>query len=472
MADKLRRTKDFINKRQNNFIQATTVDYAKWLEGSPTFITYFQLDPKYSTHDSVLETVHSLVDGSSPRKYKRVYDVAVYGINPLDVANDLEERGLLSRVNNEMVILPNTIKPNTDDFFVFQTEGLEEHLFRIKDVQFDKISPKKYYKTEFELSQYNYDYILNNLSGDYQSIYEGDDTSNSSIVELDKVVILEKAESVADKLINKYEIMFYDEDMDTFVFNDYKNDIIYWSPYVQKFMFNTKCMKLNTNDFMKEIWINDINEYDNPEIYKEKIYRGSIFKAVEDHKNNLNFNCNFISILDYDLKSTRNLPFFNSPYNYKLISPDSPAREDLIIHSNSVPLLFSENLKVFKDVEHYYKVHKMDELHLTRIEPYIKNGDLVYECREHELAPTQIYQAYTENNELYLEDVSISNFEGNFLLEKDNYLFSIILKYLKNELKLNEEILNKIEDLYLEDNIKNYIILPMIIHILKSNQKN
>jgi len=101
--------------------------------------------------DSGLETVHSLVGANSPHKYKKIEDVCVYGVEAMDISTELQERGLLSDISGEFYFLPNSIKPNSGDFFIFDYDGLEEQLFRISKVEFDKIHPRKYYKVQYSI---------------------------------------------------------------------------------------------------------------------------------------------------------------------------------------------------------------------------------------------------------------------------------------------------------------------------------
>lgn len=95
MADRLRRSKDVLKKKISNYLQATTSGvYLKYFEGSPTYITYYQLDSKASLEDVGLENVNSLVGRNTPNKYKKIISVPVWGVDALDVSNELNERGL------------------------------------------------------------------------------------------------------------------------------------------------------------------------------------------------------------------------------------------------------------------------------------------------------------------------------------------------------------------------------------------
>ena len=152
MADKLRRAKDIIKKNVTSYLNATTnSQYLLYFEGSPTYITYYQLDSTASLMDAGLEAVNSLIGANTPKKYKKIFEVPIYGVDALDVSNELSERGLEAMVNGEFMMLPNTVRPYPGDFFTFEYEGLEPHLFKINDVQYDKITPEKYFRCLYSL---------------------------------------------------------------------------------------------------------------------------------------------------------------------------------------------------------------------------------------------------------------------------------------------------------------------------------
>jgi len=284
MADKLRRAKDVLKKKISNYLEATTSgSYLKYFEGSPTYITYYQLDSSASLQDVGLENVNSLVGSNTPNKYKKITSVPIWGVDALDVQNELNERGLQAMVNGEILFLPNSVRPYAADFFVFEYPGLETHLFRINDVQYDKLSTEKYFRAQYSLFQNNADEIFENVSNEYEAQYD-EKTGNVKIVEKAEAAASEETKNLIDGLIDKFTSLFYDEETDTFIcsgrgFDD--DEYSYWSPYLQHFLHETKALDKYNAEIMTEFYINDINEVDNSEIYNEQAYRNSLFRAVQ-----------------------------------------------------------------------------------------------------------------------------------------------------------------------------------------------
>ena len=671
MADRLRRQRDIITRKTNSYLNATTKAYTEMYDGTPTFVTYYQIDSANSTEDVGLEAVNSLTGSDCPLKYRKIEDVKVYGIDALDVSNEISERGLISAVSGDFVIKPNSIIPSAGDFFTFDYEGMEDHLFRVNDVQFDKITPEKYYKCSFSLYPYNTDDILNNVSGDFNMTYNQDGSSGgeSSVISSSDAGTSEATKALVDNLIEKYETMFYDEDTDSFIYSD--SDINYWSPYLQRFLHDTKALSKYNQELLTEIYIGNINESDYPSVFKEKFYRDSLFKNIISKNPKLTFDQTFMSVDKVDLKYIRNLPYFNSPLKYRVIRPvdiwdrtgldyqnaflvfmnkcpckyDPPLPEydeeaelhqhnlvkisdnaleelknavyhmseikqgalivlmgkddifkngtviqpgtvvnhkveekyltdmfiegtplhdgaaiingDIILNaaafvepskdpvhgkfgsrhqaalgisetSDAITILVSEetgnvsiafngrmstylkgdfiaeikadyaeiekredkkvskfklttspfaepgykSLTFFRDADHYHKVHILDELHLARLEDYIKPGDVVYECYRHELEPTKVVEAVDINGQYTeLRDISLPGLmENNYVID-DMRIFYIIKDYLNGNLSVDEDLISELSDYFFEQDIQNYILMPILIYILKQYVK-
>jgi hypothetical protein len=106
-------------------LQTTTNEYTKYLEGSPVFITYYSLNAPASTQDEGLEAVNDLIGKNSPKKYRKITDCVIYGVDTMDILSEINERGLVSNISGEFIIIPDTIRPYANDFFVFDYEGME-----------------------------------------------------------------------------------------------------------------------------------------------------------------------------------------------------------------------------------------------------------------------------------------------------------------------------------------------------------
>jgi hypothetical protein len=326
MAEKLRRQKDLIRRKTSEYIEATTKDYAKYLEGSPTYITYYRLDDIATKQDSSLENVHSLTGPNTPNKYQKITDVVIYGVDAMDIQNEINEKGLESLVNGEFIILPDTIKPYPGDFFTFDYEGISDHLFRINDVQFDRASVRKFYRVGYGLYPNNAEDIFDNISGDYVLNYDAIGGDTVTVIQKASQETAERAKDLVDTMIQKYTELFYNEDLDNFIFEtaNFSSEtegakLNIWSPYLQKFIHNNKVLQHYNREILQEFYIVDINERSNPDFFKDKAYRESLFRKVETQNSALTFEDSLMGvIMNYEIDKIRNLPFFHSGEDYRV----------------------------------------------------------------------------------------------------------------------------------------------------------
>jgi hypothetical protein len=380
MSQKLRRQKDLIRRKTSEYIEATTQDYAKYLEGSPTYITYYRLDDIATKQDSSLENVHSLTGSNTPNKYQKINDVVIYGVDALDISNEINEKGLQSMVNGEFIMLPDTIKPYPGDFFTFDYEGISDHLFRIDEVQFDRASPKKFYRLSYALYPNNADEIFNNISDDYVLNYDAIGGSVATVIKKASQETAERAKDLVDSLINKFTELYYDEDLDVFaldtinLFSDSESEKLHiWSPYLQKFLHDNKVLEKYNREILEEFYIVDINERSNPDFFKDKAYRESFFRKIETQDPNLTFQNSLMGVvMNYDMNKIRNLPFFHTQEDYRI----GRVFDGNEFYFESFHILNQNYYETFETLPETHKF--IDNSELNANESSIAVGDVIY----------------------------------------------------------------------------------------------
>lgn len=522
MADKIRRQKDLITRTVDRFKETTSIDYARYFEGSPTYVTYYQLDDVATRQDEALENVHSLIGRSSPNKYKKIQDVVIYGVDALSISNEINDRGLQSLITGEFVLLPDSIRPYPGDFFTFDEQDLTDHLFRINDVQYDKASPKKFFRSSFALYPDNAELIFDNVIEDYVLDYQTTSGESFAVVKKSEAATADKIKLLVDSMIDRYKVLFYDEDMDTFVAKVeslrtkmilntdsvmlVEGDPVYfvstmngyegvrkvtgsetilgyavtnilpnsfgrirtaegtianlWSPYVQRFVHDTKVLDKYQDDFMQEMYIGEMRQSLNPNLFSDEAYHNSIYTRVTKQLP-LTFENSFLNYDEiYDLKSTRNLPFFHGTLQYASLL----IHRDLASWFYNFHLLYQSPKEIYKDYSSELKFTEGSEVDISEMEV----GTIFYEVNSSGV-PIDIFRVELVNS--VKTPVSISFAEGELLT--DELFYNIITRYLitdttdTNYLVINEALILQINDTYLDASIKNYALLPIVLYILK-----
>jgi hypothetical protein len=503
MADKIRREKDVIQRTVNRYLQTTTEAYTKYFEGGPTYIIYYQLSPEASTQDASLENVYSLVGNNTPNKYKRIEDVVVYGVDAMDISNEITERGLESMISGEFIMLPDSIKPYPGDFIVFDYDGLRDHIFRIDNVQFDKASPKKFFRVNFAIWKDNAELILgtlkedgtySNISGDFVLNYQNIGGQDAAVVSKADADAANQVKLLYDGYVEKFANLFYHEDMDIFTYRTYapgtvtalntestailagqsvysvgiengytrvkyiKNgaeevlgtalsDIApgdfgivntvspiptnVWSPYLQKFIYNNKLLEKYKKEIMVEFYVNNIDQRSNPEIFSDYAYSESIYRKLETQNNNLTFENSFVGVSNYDLRQTRNLPFFHSTESYRVLRLYSDGKPSFYL--DAINFLHQDYDETLLSLNSKYKILPTDVF--ADKSALVEEGKVFYRMLN-DIMPD------SENSDgaVYLkkdgDDYSISL--DNYSLEQDTML-KVITSYLNGSLTFSSK---------------------------------
>jgi hypothetical protein len=470
MADKVRRTKDLITRTVDRFKDTTMKDYAKYFEGSPTYVTYYQLDMEATKQDTNLENVNNLVGSNSPNKYKKITDVVIYGIDALGISNEISEKGLQSLITGDFVLLPDSIRPYPGDFFTFDDTELTDHLFRVNDVQYDKASPRKFFRCAFALYQDQPELILGNVSEDYVLNYNNVGGEETAVLKKETAVMGEKATLLVNGLIDKFTNLFYDEDMDNFLcpLADYVTGqmFYFWSPYAQKFIHDHKILDKFERDFMNELYVNDINEALSRNIFSDFAYYNSIYRKLETMEP-FSFENSFMVFDELtDLKKTRKLPFFHGTQTYRTIQVVNSTINSYHNLAKGFHILYQNYNQTIATYSQQYRFPNDHEVVNSDIAGF-QDGQIFYVG---DPVQQEIYRMFGSTPK------SIG-FNDSGELENE-VLYNTIKRYLitnKSDpryLIITEELLLQINNLFLTANLKNYILLPMVIYVLKERSKN
>jgi hypothetical protein len=140
--------KDILNNNIKKFDKAIEV-YSDFLQGVPTFTTYYNKDIVNSDQDSQLETVTEIIGIESPIKYRKIKDFVIYGIDEIRLSLEDGDFGLSSGGNGTGIIPPGSIKPLPNDYFFINYAG-DEYRYKVTDVEVSKANGTRFYQISFD----------------------------------------------------------------------------------------------------------------------------------------------------------------------------------------------------------------------------------------------------------------------------------------------------------------------------------
>lgn len=294
--------KELIQKTVNDYLD-TSNKYSKYLEGAPTFVTYYSYNKVDSTTDAGLENVLEVVGAESPVKYKKILEFPVYGLNQMSPNIEVTEFGLSSSIENELIILPNTIKPHVHDFFEVAYDTTKK-LYEITEVQYDKLNTGvQFIRCMFNISTKSIDQLEQQVPDGhvFDVAYDNIGTDSKVIIQSDYFELLDTIDIIRKKIFDFYDKTFRHKKFNVLCYN--LNGVNVLDKYLHEFIKKNELLHVK-NPYFNAMTIEEIN-FDKDLQFIEN-YQNTIFYGIESK--------NFNNVTDsYYLKlieSNYRLPFF------------------------------------------------------------------------------------------------------------------------------------------------------------------
>lgn len=266
-----------INKYVENYVDQTT-DFSKYLEGSPTFVTYYSKDDNASTEDRGLENTVQLIGKDSSIRYNKINNFPLFNIGEI-TSPDLQfedDTGLTHSFESDAVVLPNLIRPKADDHFTINYLN-RKILFRVSKPETGSINNQVIFKISFYNSGTPEDLEFldkNQVTKTYNTIYNNIGKEGKIILEENTFLKLRKLEKLLEKIKKSFINDYYSEDFNSFLFFD--NYDYYYSKNMIEFIKKNKLF-IKDKTFMKNIFIEHLLHFSNKDYF---IFEESIFNAI------------------------------------------------------------------------------------------------------------------------------------------------------------------------------------------------
>lgn len=274
--------KEIVNNRITDYCNHVT-NLAKYIQGSPTFTTYYSKNYKASTEDVGLKAVHEIVGMESPIKYDKVLDFPIYNVGemPVEVSTDEEEMGTDTSIEGEGVILPECgIVPQVDDIFVISYDQ-RKLPFRVVDVQYSDFTTTNLYKINFTFTRWNLEILEEHqIANEYYTRYD-EIGKNNGVIVLEKSIatMINNLQEKKDEIMKYYVKLFYNKDLNTFILNEVDGALIYDNLLMEFIRLHSIFIEKKT--YMKNIRIEPLIQFDRMSYH---LYEDSIFNDIDNNR--------------------------------------------------------------------------------------------------------------------------------------------------------------------------------------------
>jgi len=391
---------EIVEKNIDTYNETATIEYSKYFEGTPTFVTYYSRDLLNSTDMETLEDVNEVIGDESPYQYHKIENFTVYGLEGFSPNLTKEDYGYNTEVESEITILPNTIRPLPDDYFSIKYSE-EVCLFKVTEVNSDRLDGKTFYKVNYKLSSSKVDDIEEQTNEDsYVQIYDNLGTKENSIIHSKAFEIIQYIDGIIYELIKDYNGKYYNKQLDI---HEYRfNDKKLYNQSGAYFCEKNNVFKLSSyTSFLDTVHIRDILRRD---LSADLFYQNTLYLALE--KKNISeklsadgmklsliqekysafhftyesySNITFVDIPKENGEQTNNNVYhvFDSEFKNNIMTNTLYEDEEILLLENVIIAYLNDGIKSFDDI--------------CKVLDKLNDNDYIYDIRNYLLVPMIIF---------------------------------------------------------------------------------
>ena len=363
---------------------------SRFLDTTPTFVTYYHINDNVTTADDGFIDVADFIGKDSPLRFNKIEKFPLYAMEQIVLQMQDSEAGLDSSYEEDAIILPGTIKPLINDYFVIPVLK-DAYVFRVINIVYDNVMPDNFYKIEFKLEYIDKE-KLNQLDNqrveEYVCVVENIGTETNCIIEKSEFNKIREIQKMYSNIVEFYKAMFYNSTHNVFLCDVGEFKKIYdpfQADFINKFnLFNEK----NRLDVL--ILTNQFD--DKKRMYK---YSKSVYKFME----------------------LKDLRLINN-FKYTL-------RPGIALHESSFYRWHDKTVEVI-DIPPYP---------IPDASPHIFSDEFIYQVKYNDECNSEyatLIKRFLRNEELTVKDISL-NLDQELLYLNDNlevFFFTPILMYI------------------------------------------
>ena len=235
--------KDSVEKVTGFYNDLVNNPFYQFNEQKPIICVYYNINTDYSSVDPGSKLIMDNIGSESPLRFNRIYDFILYGFDKIQLQTDMDEFGLESdKITGECIVIPNNFIPTEGDYFEVDHIKDQTWLFIVTDVQKDTLpNGSNAYKISYKL-EYNYNVdLVDKVVHNYRAIEVREGTNISKVVRCEDYDIAKFMDDTAVMLKHYYCNLFYNDKVQTFIYEDLTEYRIY-DQYMIEFLIRNKIL--------------------------------------------------------------------------------------------------------------------------------------------------------------------------------------------------------------------------------------
>lgn len=265
----------FIEDNVSKVKERMTSQLNRFTDKKTTFTKYFHINNMESIVDSGFENVARILGVNSPIRFNSIANFPILGIENIMLDISDEDEGLTTNFDSEGILLPGTIEPTPNDFFLINYLG-KDYLFQVTEMSFDTIKSHNFYKINFTLRSIETDVasLYAQVTEEYECIYTNIGTNENCIIKKKDYDLIQRFEELYKEVAENYSKYFYNTKYNSFIFT--KNVLCkIYDPYINFFITSNNIFNHKYDIETKYTMIEDCSrDFD-------KVYDKTFYKCLE-----------------------------------------------------------------------------------------------------------------------------------------------------------------------------------------------
>ena len=354
----LRQSNDIVTSSSQLLDNILSSNFNQFLQGlgQPVLVTYWNLNDTVSTVNSGTETVDENIGPESPNRFNKIENFPLYGAVRELLPEVTQDDTLLDlEMNCEAVILPDTIRPSTNDYFEynFGENGKRSIIFKVNNINLSTIKNNGYYKIECNMIDVDHhnrysERIDKQVVKTFETNLETIGTNDKCIIESKHLGFIKRIKHVMTDILDQYMNLFYSEKYNSLVYHGlFQGDYLAYDPWVTNFI-------IQNNIFTKGIIRPTILvNFDAETDFRQK-YNETFFHAIEIKSTKYLKKLRYVPIT-FSKLNTNPFTYYGEEIAFKLdIYEDSPTKYSSNIYMNILCLnniIRNEKTSVLNELE-------------------------------------------------------------------------------------------------------------------------
>lgn len=245
----------------------------KYIDSGAILTKYYSQDENRSTVDRGLKDIDQLFGNHAPLRYNLIDDFPLYGFGQANPENSDEQQIEDINVDGECIILPSTIVPNPNDFFILKHLKMDA-LFQVTNVEYDSMKVNGYYKIRYHListSRETIQELEQKIVGTYHTDLNLIGSTSNPIIKEEDFVLRKRIVQMVNQMIKSYRALFYSQRHNCFLYHHPDFGVDWFDMCGNEFI--SKHGLMNYENASNVLMLNDkIHDVQLPLRYHDSIY--------------------------------------------------------------------------------------------------------------------------------------------------------------------------------------------------------